>query len=62
MKPEDIFITNDTAKNDPIIQKVMQDCINDLMAQKQRRDRIRAGLEPAPAYDSYGTWNISDRN
>jgi hypothetical protein len=62
MKPEDIFITNDTAKNDPIIQKVMQDCINDLMAQKQRRDRIRAGLEPAPAYDSYGTWSISDRN
>ena len=60
MKPEDIFITNDTAKNDPIIQKVMQDCINDLMAQKQRRDRIRAGLEPAP--ESYGVWNISDRD
>ena len=60
MKPEDIFITNDTAKNDPIIQKVMQDCINDLMAQKQRRDRIRAGLEPAP--EGYGVWNISDRH
>ena len=60
MKPEDIFITNDTAKNDPIIQQVMQDCINDLMAQKQRRDRMRAGLEPAP--ESYGIWNISDRD
>ena len=60
MKPEDIFITNDTAKNDPIIQKVMQDCINDLMAQKQRRDRIRAGLEPAP--EGYGVWCISDRD
>ena len=60
MKPEDIFITNDTAKNDPIIQKVMQDCINDLMAQKQRRDRIRAGLEPVE--ENYGVWNISDRD
>ena len=60
MKPEDIFITNDTAKNDPIIQKVMQDCINDLMAQKHRRDRIRAGLEPAP--ENYGVWCISDRD
>ena len=60
MKPEDIFITNDTAKNDPIIQKVMQDCINDLMAQKQRRDRIRAGLEPVE--ENYGVWCISDRD
>ena len=60
MKPEDIFITNDTAKNDPIIQQVMQDCINDLMAQKQRRDRIRAGLEPVE--ENYGVWNISDRD
>ena len=60
MKPEDIFITNDTVKNDPIIQKVMQDCINDLMAQKQRRDRIRAGLEPVE--ENYGVWNISDRD
>ena len=60
MKPEDIFITNDTAKNDPIIQQVMQDCINDLMAQKQQRDRIRAGLESAP--ENYGVWCISDRD
>ena len=60
MKPEDIFITNDTAKNDPIAQRVMQDYINDLMAQKQRRDRIRAGLEPAP--ENYGVWCISDKD
>ena len=60
MKPEDIFIINDTAKNDPIAQRVMQDYINDLMAQKQRRDRIRAGLEPMP--EGYGVWNISDRD
>ena len=62
MKSDDMFILNDTAKKDPAVQIAMQKYKQQLQAEQQRRDRIRAGVEPAPAYDSYGTWNISDRN
>ena len=60
MKSDDMFILNDTAKKDPAVQIAMQKYKQQLQAEQQRRDRIRAGIEPVS--QDYGVWNISDRH
>lgn len=55
------FLVNETAANDPICQQVMASYINQLKAESIRRERIRQGLEPAPA-GQWGNWSISDRH
>ena len=53
------FLLNDTAAADPAVQMAMQSYMNQLRAEAQRRDRIRAGLEPMVQST---TWHISDRD
>ena len=55
------FLVNDTAANDPACQWAMQSYMNQLRAEAARRDRIRQGIEPAPA-GQWGNWSISDRD
>ena len=55
------FLVNDTAANDSACQWAMQSYMNQLRAEAQRRDRIRQGIEPAPA-GQWGNWSISDRD
>lgn len=45
----------------PLMQKVMDNIRQQMEAETARRNRIRAGLEPADA-GNWGTWNISDRH
>ena len=63
MKPvhNGCFYVNETAANDDICQQVMASYLAQLKAEAQRRDRIRAGLEPADDCQ-WGNWNISDRD
>ena len=55
------FLVNDTAANDPICQQVMASYMEELRRETARRERIRQGLEPAPA-GQWGNWSISDRH
>lgn len=57
-----MFITNDFAKNDTACQMAMAAYAQRLQAEEQRRQRIRQGLEPAPAWSDSTRWNISDRH
>jgi len=61
IKSEDgIFLHNENPS--PVMQAAM-DSIRQQMKQEQiMRDRIRAGLEPAPRTQAWGTWYISDRH
>lgn len=58
-----MFITNETAANDPIMQQAMASYMQRLQQEEARRQAIRDAVaagtyEPVP----YGTWNISDRH
>ena len=55
------FLANETAANDPACQMAMQSYMNQLRAEAARRDRIRAGIEPADM-GQFEIWNISDRD
>lgn len=57
-----MFITNETARQDPACQMAMAAYAQRLQAEEQRRQRIRQGLEPAPDHSTWGTWDISDRH
>jgi hypothetical protein len=54
-----MFITNDTAANDPICQVAMASYLNQLQAEEARREAIRSGAaQPV----QWVNWNISDRD
>lgn len=57
-----MFITNETARQDAACQMAMAAYAQRLQAEEQRRQRIRQGLEPAPAWNDATRWNISDRH
>ena len=46
-------------ETDPTIFKVMENIKRQMAAETARRERIRAGIEPA---GQWGEWNISDRH
>ena len=54
-----MFITNDTAANDPICQAAKASYLQQLQAEEVRREAIRSGR--APMVQST-VWNISDRD
>jgi len=45
----------------PVMQAAMDSIRRQMRAEAERRDRVRAGLEPADS-GNWGTWNISDRH
>ena len=55
------FLVNETAANDPACQAAMASYMQQLRAEAARRDRIRAGIEPADM-GQFEIWNISDRH
>jgi len=55
------FLVNDTAANDPICQSAMASYMEQLQREAAHRKAIREG-RVAPASDSWGVWNISDRD
>ncbi len=54
-----MFITNDTAANDPACQMAMASYLKQLQAEEVRREAIRSGK--APMVQST-VWHISDRD
>ena len=46
-------------ETDPTIFKAMENIKRQMAAETARRNRIRAGIEPA---GQWGHWNISDRD
>ena len=46
----------------PVMQAAMDSIRAQMKAEAEYRDRVRAGLEPAPRTQNWGTWNISDRH
>jgi hypothetical protein len=55
----EMFILNDTAKNDSAVQLALQAYTQRLQAEEQYKQQIRAGLiQPQPST----VWNISDRD
>ena len=55
----EMFILNDTAKNDPAVQIAMQQYMKQLQQQQEYRTKVRAGIiTNTPAT----SWNISDRD
>jgi hypothetical protein len=55
----EMFILNDAAKNDPVIQLVIANYTKRLEAEEAQRQAIRAGLiQPQRTQ----VWNISDRD
>jgi hypothetical protein len=55
------FLVNDTAANDPICQSAMASYMEQLQREAAHRKAIREGRFAA-ASDSWGVWNISDRD
>ena len=55
------FLVNDTAANDPACQAAMQSYMDQLRRETARRERIRAGIEPADQ-GQFEIWHISDRD
>jgi len=54
------FLVNETAKNDPACQLVMEQYLKQLEREEWRRNEIRAGrMSLAPEMT---TWDISDRD
>ena len=47
-------------ETDPAIFAAMESIKRSMAAETARRDRIRAGIEPAGG--QWGVWNISDRD
>ena len=59
MVSEQMFILNDTAKNDPVVQLALASYTKRLEAEEQQRQAIRAGIvTPTPIQ----VINISDRD
>ena len=55
----EMFILNDTAKNDPAVQIAMQNYMQQLQREEDYRQKVRAGIvTPKPTT----SWNISDRD
>ena len=54
-----MFILNDTAKNDPVVQLALQSYTKRLEAEEQYRAQVRAGLI---THTPTQTYNISDRD
>ena len=55
----EMFILNDTAKNDSAVQLAIANYTKRLQAEESERQAIRAGLiQPQPTT----VWNISDRD
>lgn len=55
----EMFILNDAAKNDPVIQLALANYTKRLEAEEAQRQAIRAGLiQPQRTQ----VWNISDRD
>jgi hypothetical protein len=57
MQRTGFFIHSDNPS--PLMTKVMEDIQRQHLAETERRQRIRAGLEPG---GQWGTWHISDRH
>lgn len=56
---EKVFIFNDEAKNDPVIQDVAKKYLSDILREEQQNKDIREGIiTPVPSTG----WNISDRH
>jgi len=55
----DMFILNDTAKNDPAVQIAMQQYMKQLKEQQDYRTKVRAGIV---SHTPTTSWNISDRH
>ena len=54
-----MFILNDTAKNDPAVQIAMASYMKQLRAEEDYRNKVRSGeITPQPTT----VWNISDRH
>tara|TARA_B100002019_G_C20984869_1_gene457643 strand:+ start:134 stop:337 length:204 start_codon:yes stop_codon:yes gene_type:complete len=61
IKSEDgLFLHNENPS--PIMQAAMDSIRKQMAAETAYRERVRQGLEPAPRYDNWGYWNISDRH
>jgi hypothetical protein len=59
MDSDQMFILNDTAKNDPAVQLALQEYSQRLKKEEDYRQQIRAGLI-TPQRTT--VWNISDRD
>jgi hypothetical protein len=55
------FLLNDTAAADPAVQSAMASYMETLRQETARRERIRAGIEPADQ-GQFEIWHISDRD
>jgi hypothetical protein len=55
------FLLNDTAASNPAVQSAMASYMEQLRRETARRDRIRAGIEPADQ-GQFEIWHISDRD
>ena len=49
-------------ETDPVIFAAMESIKKSMAAETAHRERVRAGLEPAPRSQNWGVWNISDRD
>ena len=57
--PENMFILNETAKNDPAVQMALESYTKQLQQEYQRAQDIRSGkIKRIPST----SWNISDRD
>ena len=54
-----MFILNDTAKNDAAVQIAMSSYLQQLQREEEYRQKVRAGLITSTPATS---WNISDRD
>ena len=61
IKQHNAFLVNDTAANDPICQSVMASYMEQLQREAAHRKAIREG-RVASSSDSWGVWDISDRD
>ena len=57
-----MFITNETARQDPACQIAMASYLKRLQAEEAHRQAIRQGLAPAPTWGTADRWDISDRH
>ena len=54
-----MFIINEAAANNPACQAAMASYLRQLQAEETYRQAVREGRLPA---ESWGTWDISDRD
>jgi len=61
IKSEDgIFLHSENPS--PVMQAAMASIKAEMLREAAQRKAIREGRIPAPRYDNWGTWNISDRH